>query len=209
MPGSVTLLIHRAKAGDHSAADDLLSICIPRLIEIARKFQIAQHSTAKGGSDFAMLASAKFWQGLVEGRLQTLSSRENLWPLLLRMTMQEAKNHARSELTQKRGAGNQVLASEIPPSSLGSARPTKNARVHEVRREQQLDDIQSPSNETVQELERVSAVAEFLEALPFDLREVAVLRLLGYRNSEIAACRNCAERSVERKLKLIRDYLLD
>src|SRR5262249_25055150 len=37
-----------------------------------------------------------------------------------------------------------------------------------------------------------------------DLRRVALMRLEGYANSEIAAALGCAERSVERKLSLIR-----
>lgn len=45
---------------------------------------------------------------------------------------------------------------------------------------------------------------ELLSQLEPELREFAILRLLGYRNREIAAMHDCTERKVERKLNLIR-----
>ena len=45
---------------------------------------------------------------------------------------------------------------------------------------------------------------ELLARLEPELREFAVLRLLGYRNREIAQMHGCTERKVERKLNLIR-----
>ncbi|MEJ7591092.1 MAG: ECF-type sigma factor [Planctomycetaceae bacterium] len=47
--------------------------------------------------------------------------------------------------------------------------------------------------------------AELLQLLTEELREVAVLRLLGYRNSEIAVQFRCSERSIDRKLNAIRE----
>jgi DNA-directed RNA polymerase specialized sigma24 family protein len=45
---------------------------------------------------------------------------------------------------------------------------------------------------------------ELLNRLEPQLREIAVLRMLGYRNREIATMLDCTERKVERKLNLIR-----
>ena len=47
-------------------------------------------------------------------------------------------------------------------------------------------------------------VEELLNLLEPELREFAVLRLMGYRNKEIAELHQCTERKVERKLNLIR-----
>ena len=45
---------------------------------------------------------------------------------------------------------------------------------------------------------------ELLELLSDELRQIAVLRLLGYRNSEIAVQLDCSERTIDRKLDQIR-----
>jgi len=45
---------------------------------------------------------------------------------------------------------------------------------------------------------------ELLDQLDSELREFALLRLLGFRNREIADRLGCTERKVERKLNLIR-----
>jgi len=46
--------------------------------------------------------------------------------------------------------------------------------------------------------------AELLDALDPDLRKIAVLRLFGHTNREIADAFACTERKIERKLHLIR-----
>jgi DNA-directed RNA polymerase specialized sigma24 family protein len=43
-----------------------------------------------------------------------------------------------------------------------------------------------------------------LEMLDVDLRSFALLRLMGYKNREIAREFGCTERTVERKLQLVR-----
>ena len=45
---------------------------------------------------------------------------------------------------------------------------------------------------------------ELLMLLDDTLREFAILKLMGNTNQEIAATRNCTERTVERKLQMIR-----
>jgi DNA-directed RNA polymerase specialized sigma24 family protein len=45
---------------------------------------------------------------------------------------------------------------------------------------------------------------ELLSQLEPELRQFVILRLLGYRNREIAQMHGCTERKVERKLNLIR-----
>ena len=46
--------------------------------------------------------------------------------------------------------------------------------------------------------------AELIAQLGPELRQFALLRLLGFRNREVADRLGCTERTVERKLKLIR-----
>jgi DNA-directed RNA polymerase specialized sigma24 family protein len=46
--------------------------------------------------------------------------------------------------------------------------------------------------------------SEMVEMLDVDLRSFALLRLMGYKNREIAREFGCTERKVERKLQLVR-----
>ncbi len=47
------------------------------------------------GSDFVSSACLSFWCALVEGRLHSCDSRDDLWPLLVSVTMRKANHHAR------------------------------------------------------------------------------------------------------------------
>ena len=47
--------------------------------------------------------------------------------------------------------------------------------------------------------------SELLTALDEEPRAIALLRLMGYKNREIADLLDCTERKIERKLALIRE----
>ena len=206
----MTLLIRRAKSGDRDAANELLAACIPRLVEIARRFGVARNVSSAGGSDFVASATASFWTALIEGRLQALQNRDNLWPLLVRMAKQEACSYARAENAAKRGGGAIRSLSAIPPESIEAAnllRDDTPATIRHHRSQADADTMLPPSQELIAEMERICG--DFLELLPDGLQEIAVFKLLGCRNDEIATYCDCAERTVERKLRVIRTCWVD
>jgi DNA-directed RNA polymerase specialized sigma24 family protein len=112
--------------------------------------------------------------------------RHSLWQLLATITVRKALKQIERERTQKRGAG-RVHAE----TDWSDATGTGGFRLDEVlgRMPTQEFDLQCE---------------ELLLQLTAELREIAVLRLMGYTNAEIAERLHCTERRIQRKLQLIR-----
>jgi DNA-directed RNA polymerase specialized sigma24 family protein len=101
------------------------------------------------------------------------------------MTVRKSLKQARREKAAKRGGGR-----VIDEAGLAGA-DGEDDRLAELA-------AQMPSQEFDLHCE------ELLGMLDDEMRSFAVLRLLGYRNREIADQFDCTERKVERKLNLIR-----
>jgi DNA-directed RNA polymerase specialized sigma24 family protein len=110
-----------------------------------------------------------------------IADRTDLWNLLGVITTRKARRQVRRESAEKRGGGRGCLTrpdgSPLPLDEVAGELPAAEFDLH---------------------------VEELLARLEPELREFAVLRLLGYRNREIAEMHDCTERKVERKLNLIR-----
>ena len=100
------------------------------------------------------------------------------------ITVNKARRQARREAAEKRGGG-RVVGEDALSRPDGSPLPLEEAAV-------------MPPAEFDCHCE------ELLNRLEPRLREIAVLRMLGHRNREIADMLDCTERKVERKLNLIR-----
>lgn len=132
-------------------------------------------------------------QALGEGRYPELHDRQALWFLLARIIENKAINCRKRRLTRKRGEG-KVRGD----SAMGG--PDRYA-----------DDgqrVQIPGPDPTPEIiaEESEQFRFLLDILTEDsLRSVALMRLDGYANAEIAVKIGVCERTVERKLNLIRD----
>ena len=123
-----------------------------------------------------------------------LANRDELWNLLVRITLRKARNTANRHLQGKRDvrredadAGIDRSAGDLPGTILDhidsdGPTPAEAALLNEAleRRFQMLNDP--------------------------DLRQLALWKLEGYTNQEIAARLDCTVRTVERKLERIRAY---
>ena len=190
--GSVTQWIHQLQAGDRAAAQDLWNRYFQRLVGLARcKLQGAQRRAADE-EDVVLSAFESFFRGAEQGRFPRLDDRDNLWRLLVVITERKARNLVQHERRLKRGGG-------------------------EVRRESGLADGEdSPAEAGTNEFasreptpEMAAQVADecrrLLELLgDATLRSVAVWKMEGYTNAEIADKLGCVPVTVERKLQLIR-----
>ena len=131
--------------------------------------------------------------GAEQGRFDILTDRDDLWHLLLTITHQKSVDQIRHQQRQKRGGGkvrgDSVLAHPdesgvgIGFDQLTNSDPTPS----------QLADIREE-------------MARLMGLLRDDtLRCVATWKLEGYSNEDISERLNMTTRSVERKLRLIRD----
>ena len=190
--GSVTAWIVRLKTGDENAAERLCDRYFQSLVGLARVKLGKSPRIAADEEDVALNVFEILCRGAASGRLDRVANRDDLWWLLLAITNQQAINQKKHETRQRRGGG-QVkvetdLADEIASDHVFS-----------------LDDLAS----NVPTPEFLTLMAEqhqrLLERLRDDrLRQIALWRMEGYKNTEIAEKLGISIRAIERKLGLIR-----
>jgi DNA-directed RNA polymerase specialized sigma24 family protein len=182
--GSVTRFFDQLRAGDPGAAEELWARFFPRLVALARQALAGRPQRAADADDAAQSAFASFCIRVKAGEFR-VHDRGELWNLLGVITVHKARKQARREAAEKRG-GRRVVGEGALVRPDGSPLP--------------LDEIAAALPQEAFDLH----CAELLEQLDPELREFALLRLLGFRNREIADRLGCTERKVERKLSLIR-----
>jgi RNA polymerase sigma factor (sigma-70 family) len=182
--GSVTLFFSELCAGKPDAAEALWQRFFPRLVGLARKTLAGRPQRVADADDAAQSAFASFCQRARGGEIR-INDRSDLWNLIGVITVRKARRQVRREQAEKRGGGAVVGEAALMRAD-GSPLPLDEAAMTNPAAEFDLH------------------CEELLEMLEPELREFAVLRLLGYRNREIAEMHGCTERKVERKLNLIR-----
>jgi DNA-directed RNA polymerase specialized sigma24 family protein len=190
--GSVTQWIHQLQAGDRAAAQELWNRYFQRLVGLARcKLQGAQRRAADE-EDVVLSAFESFFRGAEQGRFPQLDDRDNLWRLLVVITERKARNLVQHERRQKRGGGEMHRASGLADGDDSLA----EAGIHEFA-------SRGPTPEMAAQV--ADECRRLLELLgDATLRSVAVWKMEGYTNAEIADKLSCVPVTVERKLQLIR-----
>jgi DNA-directed RNA polymerase specialized sigma24 family protein len=183
---SVTDWIGQLKAGDSAAAEQLWGRYFERLVGLARDQLRGTPRRAADEEDVALSAFDSFCRGAEHGRFPELLHRDNLWRLLVTITLRKAHDLRRNEWRQKRGGGEVLTESELPV---------------EAGLEQFVSREPSP--------ELAAQVAEQCRRLlgcldDAALQSLALWKMEGYTNDDLAARLGCGLRTVERKLRLIR-----
>jgi DNA-directed RNA polymerase specialized sigma24 family protein len=183
---SISTWIADLKSGEARAAQQLWNYFSSRLTELAKR---KLHGAPKGFVDEEDIAQSVFrtvCRGAAAGRLQDVHNQDELWWLMLAITKRKVVDHIRKESALKRGAG-QYVASE------SSCEPIT------------LDWLvgDEPTPDFIVMLDEQHG--RLLGLLGDDrLRYIAVARIEGFSVPEIAAELSISQRSVERKLQLIR-----
>jgi DNA-directed RNA polymerase specialized sigma24 family protein len=190
--GSVTHWIGDLQAGDlGDATRRLWGRYFDRLAHSARaKLRAAPRGPADG-EDVALSAFDSFFEGAAAGEFPQLGDRDDFWRLLVTITARKAANQLRREHQRKRGGGR-----VLDEGALDRADPGAGRFLAQV-----VGDEPSP--------EFAALVADEcrrrLEGLRDEsFRQVALMRMEGYGNAEIAARLGTNVRAVERKLAAIR-----
>ena len=190
---SVTQWIDRLKAGDPEAAQKLWERYFRRLVGLARKKLRAAPRRAADEEDVALDAFDSFCRGVERERFPQLRDRLDLWQLLVLLTARKASDLAQHERRQKRGGGAVLDEAALPRPADSSAR------------EPALERIEGPEPTPAFAAQVAEECRRLLERLDSpELRSVALLKVEGYSNEEIAAQLDCGLRTVERRLRLIR-----
>ena len=193
--GSITPWIQRVKKGDPAAAEALWKRCYPQLVRFARKKLEGMRPGMADEEDVALSALKSFCGAAQRGRFPNLADRHGLWPLLLRITERKAANLARHEKRQRRGGGR--VRGESVLDRMGSASDAPGLVGV-------AGDAPTPQFAAIMAEECQRLLGLLQDAERPHLQAIAVAKMEGYTNQEIAQQLDCSKRTIERGLELIR-----
>jgi len=173
---SVTRLIRAAEQDRDSAVGPLLAVYFERLVQLARSRLKNLPGMANYDEDLALRSFYSVYRRVRDPeRPLQLASRDDLWRLLAARTISRA-----IDLIRRHRPGE--VPGEYNLEQLLTREPTPEeaaATADECRR--LLDLLEEP-----------------------ELRQIALWKVEGYTNEEIAALLDCVQRTVERKVRRIR-----
>lgn len=177
---SVSRFIHLLRSGDAEAAKKIWDSYAPRLQLLAKKW--VHRLGGFDEEDVAISAIQAFFQGVADGRYPDLQGGTDLWQLLAVIAARKANDMRKRAIAEKRGTG-------IEPGSSDGLESVPGGGL--------------PADLSAMMMEEVRGLLDELK--DGDLESVALLKLDGHTNDEVAAKMGYSRRTIQRMLKLIRD----
>jgi DNA-directed RNA polymerase specialized sigma24 family protein len=182
---SVTQWVRALKQGDQSAAQRLWAAYFRRLVGLAHARLSDAPRRMADQEDVALSAFDSFCRGAQAGRFPRLDDRNDLWQILVLITVRKAIDLRNYEQRPSRGLGTVQSLTEVTREGLemiggGEPTPALAAQLTEEY-ERRMEQLEDPT-----------------------LQNVATWKLEGFTDVEIAARLGCVTRTVERKLARIR-----
>jgi DNA-directed RNA polymerase specialized sigma24 family protein len=188
--GSITAWIDQLRAGDRAAAQHLWQGYFHRLVDLARKKLRRAPRGMADEEDVALSALDSFIRGAEQGRFPQLHDRDDLWHLLLVITERKAIDLVNHERCEKRGGGNVRHEGSLAGDSSVTAA---------------FDHVASPEPTPELAAQFADECRRLLRALEDEtLQAVAIAKMEGWTNKEIAQRIKRSVPTVERKLNIIR-----
>jgi DNA-directed RNA polymerase specialized sigma24 family protein len=188
----ITHWIGQLQEGDAQAAQQLWQIYFLRLVHLARQKLEGSRRREADEEDVALSAFHSFCLGAQKGQFPLLTDRDSLWRLLVVITARKALDQVARERRVKRGGG--LVSGE---SALLSPQTPEEQRALEqvVGKEPTPEFAAEVAEECQRLLDRLGDA---------QLRSIAVWKMEGFSNEEIAHRLGCAVPTVERRLQVIR-----
>lgn len=187
--GSVTTWLRALEVGDDDAAKKLWDRYSTSLHAVAkRRMRRLKQRDIVDEEDIVISAFADFCLAARSGRLEGIASRDELWGLLVVVTNRKVGQRIQYTSANKR-ASVSLVDQQVRNNEIGSRLERLVAASPTPERQAQL------TEQADQLLVRLNDP---------DLQAIAVLRLAGYTNDEIAAEMGFSRRTILRMLSLIR-----
>lgn len=189
--------VERVKAHDESAAFRLWEDFFQPLVERAsRKLANQRVRRVVDAEDAVAAAFGSFFRRAEEGRFPNILNRDDLWSLLMTITDRKCANLIRHERAMVRGQGkvrgDSIAEQDDSDSPLGIGMDMFHGN-------RMRPDVELAVEETFGNLLAV------LEGHDPELAVIALMRMEGWSNHEIADRLEKSVATVERRLKLIRE----
>lgn len=185
--GSVTAWFSKLRVGDHAAARPLWERYFLRAARLARIKLRTSARRADADEEVAASAFLSLMNGAADGRFPRLDNRDDLWQVLAMLVCRKSINRIKRENAQKRGGAAVLDEADLDSSAAA------------------LDAYPGADRDPAMAVAVLEEYHRLLDSLgDADLRRIAVWKMEGYTHQEIAAMLECAPRTVDNKLKLIR-----
>ena len=194
MTGDVTKWLDGLTRRDEAAAQALWQHYFEKLLRLARRRLEGLPRREADEEDVVLSAMHSFCQGVAAGRFPQLKDRHDLWKLLVTITAHKALAQFKRQRARKRGSGRVRGQSAF----LGMDSSTAQAGIERI-----IGEEPTPAFAAMVVEEYRLMLGSLCDER---LRAIAVWKMEGYSNAEIAEKLGCAERTVERKLRLIRSH---
>lgn len=186
----VSLWMQQMSDGSTDAAGRIWAVYFDKLVKYADRKLGSLPRRDADEEDIALSAMHSLHRGVQEGRFPQFSDREDLWKILLTITSRKAKKRIRHLNALKRGGG------DVRGESVFLRADEQTAGINNIAGFELTPEFAELID---------SGCEELLDQLDDDgLQRIAILKLQGFTNEEIAEELGCAVRSVERKLNRIR-----
>lgn len=188
--GSVTHWIREIEDGNQEVAQALWERYFLRLVQLARAQLSGARRQIADEEDVAISVFDSFCRAAESGRFPDLADRDSLWRLLVRMTARKSIDLRRRETRLRRGGPRQAELRGEPTGDEALALA--------------IGDTPSPEFSVMIAEEFHNLMASLGDV---ELRSIALGKMEGYTNEELADRLDCSVRTVERRLNLIREKL--
>ncbi len=193
---SITVWFAQLSEGNPDAAAKLWERFFDRLVGIARQQMTTTNRRIKDEEDIAAGVMAALCECARRGKLPTIQNRDDLWQQLLSWMKHDVIDHVRATNSVKRGS-NRIRGDSVFDQA-------GNAQGYEGLGLAQIADRAATPDMLVEMDEQLRIL---LDRLPDpSLRTLAVSKMEGYTNEELAQNLGVSTRTIDRKLKLIRTY---
>ena len=190
---SVTRWVRALERGQRDAVQPLWERYFERLVRLAHARLRAQRApTGADSEDAALSAFHSFCARAARGDFPKLADRDDLWRLLATITARKVRDQRKRETRLKRGGGLVRREGDLE-------------RDDPDRAQDGLDDLAGSEPTPEFAVGVAEETQRLLERLGDEtLRQVALWKLEGYSNREIAERLGCSPRMVGYRLELIR-----
>lgn len=180
--------IDKLQTGDNAAAEDLWQRYYQRLVKIAYQRLSGSSKTMADEEDVVVSAFKSFFRAMEENRTPKLQSEDDIWRLLVTLTARKAIKQVRYESRDKRqGEAGKSQHDAVPVEELIGTEPSPEFVLAITDEYRQLNE----------------------RLLDDEMRLIALRKMEGYSNAEIAQELNTNLRTVQRRLAVIRALLVD
>ena len=182
--------IDLVKKGDSLAANRIWQVYFDRLVRAVRQRIGGQNRAVSDEEDIVLSVFDSFYNAAEEGRFPDLADRDDLWRLLLTMSARKVIDKHRHDNRQRRGGSLEIHSFQGEGDE---------SRVFEAIGNEPTPEMVLTMQESIEQLFSHLGVGQ--------LQDLAVAKLEGYSNAELAERFECSERTIERRLHLIREKL--